>query len=98
VTWQAADEPDLDDFLPVVPHLVVDILSPSSIARDRGEKQGIYASSRVAEYWIVDMPARRLEIHVLSGADFAAPLVIERGPIRSRVLPGIDALVEDLFS
>jgi hypothetical protein len=26
VTWQAADEPDLDDFLPVVPHLVVDIL------------------------------------------------------------------------
>ena len=96
--WQAADEPDLDDFLPVVPDLVVEILSPSSIARDRVEKREIYASNGVAEYWIVDTAARRLEIHVLAGAGFAAPLVIERGPIRSTVLPGIDALVEDLFS
>jgi len=96
--WQAAGEPDLDAFLPVVPDLVVEILSPSSIARDRGEKREIYAANGVAEYWIVDTATRRLEIHVLSGADFAVPLVFEHGRVRSSVLPGLDVQVEDLFA
>lgn len=95
--WRAANAPDLDAFLPVVPDLVVEVLSPGSIARDRGEKREIYAANGVTEYWIVDTASRRLEIHLLAGVDFAAPLVRDRGPIPSTALPGLDALVEDLF-
>ena len=36
------------------PDLVVEILSPSSIRRDRYEKQDQYARFGVKEYWIVD--------------------------------------------
>jgi len=81
-----------------VPDLVVEILSPSSIARDRGEKREIDAANGVAECWIVDTAARRLEIHVLAGAEFAAALVLERGPVRSTVLPGLDVPAEELIA
>ncbi|MFM8412759.1 MAG: Uma2 family endonuclease [Alphaproteobacteria bacterium] len=96
--WKAADRPGLDDFLRVVPDLVVEILSPSSIERDRREKREIYEMNGVAEYWIVDPAERRLEIHVPFDGGFGDPLVLDRGAIRSTVLPGIDASVEDLFS
>src|ERR1700744_1622027 len=44
------------------PDLVVEILSPSSIRRDRYEKQEQYARFGVKEYWIVDPANRSLEI------------------------------------
>lgn len=36
------------------PHLVVEILSPTTAHRDRGIKLRLYERQRVAEYWVVD--------------------------------------------
>ena len=44
-----------------VPVLAVEILSPSTAARDRGAKRRIYQEAGVAEYWIVDLDARLVE-------------------------------------
>jgi Uma2 family endonuclease len=41
--------------------LVVEI-SRTTLVRDH-EKAGIYASARVPEYWLVDLPNRRVELH-----------------------------------
>ena len=41
--------------------LVVEILSPCTAARDRGVKRLLYQRAGVAEYWIVDVDARRIE-------------------------------------
>lgn len=49
------------------PDLVVEILSPSTEARDRGIKRDRYLHYGVPEYWIVDPDAKRIEIHRLSG-------------------------------
>ncbi len=41
--------------------LAIEVLSPSTAARDRGEKRSIYQRAGIAEYWIVDLDARLVE-------------------------------------
>lgn len=44
-----------------VPLLVAEVLSVSTVLRDRGAKRRLYHESGVEEYWIVDIAARRIE-------------------------------------
>lgn len=44
-----------------IPILAVEVLSPSTAARDRGKKRRIYQQAGVGEYWIVDADARIIE-------------------------------------
>jgi len=44
-----------------VPLLAVEILSPTTAARDRGVKRRIYQRAGVTEYWIVDLDSRLVE-------------------------------------
>jgi hypothetical protein len=48
-----------------IPPLVVEILSPSNEDVDRHDKAREYAGLGVGQYWIIDFPARRLEVHAL---------------------------------
>ncbi|MEM6364559.1 MAG: Uma2 family endonuclease [Planctomycetota bacterium] len=48
-----------------VPNLVVEILSPSSDANDRGVKFSLYEKTGVDEYWIVNPVEHEVEQHVL---------------------------------
>jgi Uma2 family endonuclease len=41
--------------------LAVEVLSPSTAKRDRGEKRTVYRRERVDEYWIVDTDTRTIE-------------------------------------
>ncbi len=45
------------------PDLVVEVLSPGTAVRDRNLKRRRYALHDVAEYWIVDVGARRVEVY-----------------------------------
>src|SRR6266849_5267162 len=47
------------------PDLVVEVLSPSTEARDRGVKMRRYAAAGVPHYWLLDLRARALEAYVL---------------------------------
>ena len=47
------------------PDIVVEVLSPSTAATDRGRKMRTFARYGVPEYWIVDPIARRIEVHAL---------------------------------
>ncbi len=62
-----------------VPDLVIEVLSPATSRRDRGEKLALYAESGaggergqagVREYWIVDIDARQIEFLVNDGGRF----------------------------
>lgn len=70
--WRAASPPITGKFLQVVPDLIVEILSPSTATRDRGEKKAIYAAAGVREYVLVDPRARTLTIFTLDGPRFDA--------------------------
>lgn len=71
------------------PDLVVEILSPGSLTRDRYRKYRLYEQARVPEYWIVDPANRAIEVLALgeSGYELIAS-ADEKGPLSSRVLEG----------
>jgi Uma2 family endonuclease len=54
------------------PDLVIEILSPGTAKRDRGEKRDLYERSGVREYWIVDPDQKHVEQWVLVGERFAS--------------------------
>jgi Uma2 family endonuclease len=45
------------------PHLVAEVLSPGSERYDRFAKRDAYLRLGIAEYWIVDLDARAVEVH-----------------------------------
>jgi Uma2 family endonuclease len=80
------------------PDLVVEILSPSSIRRDRKDKLKQYARFGVKEYWIVDPANRALEILVLHDQQFAVhSKAADAGLAESKVLVGLTIDVGKLF-
>ncbi len=68
--------------------LLVEIVSPESIGRDRGEKFVEYEAAGVREYWLLDPLRQQAEFYQL-GADGHYRLgPVEDGIYRSQVLPG----------
>jgi Uma2 family endonuclease len=69
--------------------LVVEILSPESIGRDRGDKFFEYQEARIPEYWLIDPTTRRAEFYQLD-ARGAYGLVApdDAGVYRSPTIPG----------
>lgn len=80
------------------PDLVVEILSPSSVERDRTLKRSLYARHGVREYWIVDTDARTATVLLLQdGGLEAAGTYGERDTLTSPTLPGLALDVAALF-
>lgn len=70
------------------PDLVVEILSPHSVKRDRMQKLNAYALYEIPEYWIVDSGHRTLEQYVLRGQGYTlAQVYMDEDIISSSKLP-----------
>ena len=80
-----------------IPDLIVEVLSPSTEARDRGIKFTDYASHGVREYWIIDTVAEAVELYRLSGASYPAVERQTDGMISSDALPGFTIPVRSIF-
>jgi Uma2 family endonuclease len=79
--------------------LVVEITSPESMGRDRGEKFTEYEQAGIPEYWLIDPDARRAEFYTLD-AEGRYDLVLRgaTGTFHSAVLPGFWLKVEWLWA
>ena len=74
-----------------VPDVVVELISPSSVRRDRYEKRDLYARFGVKEYWIGDPANKALEILTLKDSRYELHCCQEsKGPLTSRVLAGLE--------
>jgi Uma2 family endonuclease len=72
------------------PDLLVELVSPSSVRRDRYEKMKLYARFGVKEYWIGDAANRSLEILTLSKGRYELRCSAEeKGKLSSLVLTGL---------
>jgi Uma2 family endonuclease len=95
--WRAA-KPQPGKFLTVVPDLVVEILSPSTASRDRGEKRAIYERNGVREYWVVDLAAQKVTRFTLVDDRYDAGVVFAaHETLQSVVLEGLSIPVAELI-
>jgi Uma2 family endonuclease len=74
-------------------YLIIEV-AQSSLPRDRGQKQRIYARAGVPEYWIVNVEGRSVEVHREPGPEGYAirEVVGYEGSLAPRAFP--DVVVE----
>ena len=88
----------LDEGIMGMPDLVVEILSPSSIKRDRFEKMEIYQRFNAPEYWIVDPANSSIEVYTLQNGKFEiASFAAQEGAVQSPALGGWELEVKAIF-
>ena len=78
--------------------LVVEV-AETSLEFDTGEKRQMYASKGIPEYWVVDIPNRRLEVSTGPGPrGYESTVVLSPGDTASSTLvDGARIAVSDLF-
>jgi Uma2 family endonuclease len=79
--------------------LLVEV-SESSLAFDQSTKRALYARHGVVEYWVVDIPGKRVHVYREPAVDGYAEAV-ERGPsdiVSPRALPAVQVAVGTLFA
>ncbi len=79
------------------PDLVVEILSPSTAAVDRGPKRALYERAGVTEYWLVDPDVRTVEVREL-GSPRRVRIYKDDQSFESAVLPGLVVRLAEIFS
>ncbi len=82
------------------PDLVIEILSPSTVTRDRTRKKDLYARHGVRELWIIHPVAQTVEVYTLEAGEYGKPAVYTAGvreKIASSVLPGWNVTPDDIF-
>jgi Uma2 family endonuclease len=78
--------------------LVVEVISPESRARDRGEKYYEYEQAGVREYWIIDPERKQVEFYVLSEKGIYQPAFVgQEGEYHSVAIEGFWLRVEWLW-
>jgi len=78
--------------------LVVEVVSPESKARDRGEKFYEYEAAGIGEYWLIDPDRQQAEIYRLDADGRYRLLTADtEGVYRSEVIPGFWLKVEWLW-
>lgn len=77
--------------------LVIEIVSPESQSRDRGEKFFEYESAGVREYWLLDPERKAAEFHVLEEGALRPRLPDGEGVYRSATVEGFWLRVDWLW-
>ncbi|GAB4037376.1 Uma2 family endonuclease [Spirosoma gilvum] len=82
------------------PSLVVEIISPSSIYRDRVTKKELYERFGVQEYWLIDPADNFIEIYSVVDGQYKllSAASLEEGTLVSGVLPDLNIDVKTLFA
>ncbi len=77
--------------------LVVEIVSPESAGRDRGDKFYEYAQGGVPEYWLIDPQREWAEFYRLHEGQYRRTFEGHEGEYRARSLPGFWLRIEWLW-
>jgi len=68
--------------------LAIEIISPESVGRDRGEKFVEYEAAKIQEYWLIDPERKQVEFYRLNSDGFYQLAPTPEGVFQSEVLPG----------
>jgi Uma2 family endonuclease len=94
VSIERAPEPLPSQFVPVVPDLVVEVVSPTDRAEDVEEKINLYLKYGVQLIWVAYSVTRTIMVHTPSSVK---RLTIDDTLDGGEVLPGFKLKVSDIF-
>ncbi len=77
--------------------LVVEVISPESAGRDRGDKFYEYARGGVPEYWLIDPHGQWVEFYRLHGSRYEPTFAGDAGVYHAATVPGFWLKVEWLW-
>lgn len=69
--------------------LVVEVISPDSVERDRIKKYNDYEAAGIPEYWLIDPERESAEFYRLAGGRYEQ-IATPQGIYRSDILPGLE--------
>jgi len=79
------------------PDLVVEVLSPSTAAIDRGGKMALYGRYGVPHYWILDARHLSLETYEIRESEYELISQFKKGdPVKLRLFPDLAISLADL--
>ncbi|MCW3079562.1 Uma2 family endonuclease [Segetibacter sp.] len=83
-----------------IPDLLIEIISPTSLIRDRIEKKNLYERVGVSEYWVVDPQYAAIEIYSLRNNRYElhTAATIFEGEFKSALFEGLTINLADIFS
>jgi len=96
VAWEHAGRLQ-ETYLDGPADLVVEIVSPESAGRDRGEKFYEYAQGGVLEYWLIDPQMEQAEFYQLKEGRYRVAFSGDEGRYQALVLPDFWLRVEWLW-
>jgi Uma2 family endonuclease len=79
------------------PDFIVEVLSDSTEKTDRTRKLEDYAARGVAEYWLVDPDAERIEQYLLKGGECERAAKAATGQVRAQAVKGFVCAVRAVF-
>ncbi len=81
------------------PDLIVEILSPGTVRRDRGEKAQLYARHGVRHYWLADADARVFEtLELDEGRYRETARLTGDARFRPTLFPGLEISLSSLWT
>jgi Uma2 family endonuclease len=80
------------------PDFVIEIISPSSVRRDRIIKYNLYRDAGVKEYWIVDPEYKTLQACILKDGQYILTAYGEEDIAPVSILPGCEINLNDVFA
>jgi len=80
------------------PDLVLEILSPSTLSRDKVYKLNQYLMAGVREYWIVDPDGKNVAVHILDNGKYVIYAYSDEATINVHVLEGCTISLPDVFA
>ena len=80
------------------PDIIIEILSPSTMATDVWTKYNKYLFAGVKEYWIVDPIKNLVTVHILKNGKYTATLYSDIDIISVTVFPGCEIDLSAIFA
>jgi Uma2 family endonuclease len=86
-----------DGYIHSAPQLVVEVLSPGNIRRERERKLADYASLGIPEMWVVSPKARTVEVLYLESGFLRSAKTLTEGVLEPKQFPGVQIQISEIW-
>lgn len=81
-----------------IPNIIIEILSPSTTAKDTIKKMDLYMRYGVKEYWIVKPKSKIIEVYYLEDGVYTEPMAYSKDDIaRSNIFEDLSIELKSIF-